>query len=88
MRDKVNILLLDKHQSFLEVDSIIFDGTARHDLSTQGNNSTISLKYLQKEVNDQVYFLLADKYQCSVQVWVCVVGHTQSTQDNKLKRSE
>ena len=92
MRDKVNILPVDKHQSFLQVDSIIFDGAARHDLSIQSNNSTISFKYLQKKVNDQVYFLLADKYQCFVQVytkiWVRVARHTQSTQDNKLKRSE
>ena len=57
----------------------------------QINSSKIPFKYLQKEV-DQVYFLLADKYQCFVQVytnsWVFVARYTQSTQDNKLKRSE
>ena len=40
---------------------------------------------------DQLYFLIADKYQCFVQVytniWVFVARYTQSTQDNKLKRN-
>ena len=57
----------------------------------QINSSKIPFKYLQKEV-DQVYFLLADKYQCFVQVytnnWVFIPRYTQGTQDNKLKRSE
>ena len=57
----------------------------------QINSSKIPFKYLQKEV-DQVYFLLADKYQCFAQVytnsWVFVARYTQSTQDNKLKISE
>ena len=67
---------------------MIFDKVARHALSIQSKNSTISFKYLQKEGNDQVYFLLADKYQCFVKVytksWVCVARHNQNTQDNKL----
>ena len=80
IRDKNNILPIDKHQNFLKVDCIIFAWAAKYELSFQSNNSTISFKYLQKEVNDQVNFLLADKYQCFVQVytkmWVCVARHT------------
>ena len=43
-------------------------GVVRHAKSTQDNKYTISLKYLKKEVGDQIDFFHADKLQSFLQV--------------------
>ena len=76
VRDEVDFLHADKHQSFLQVDfntlgikvsykgilSLLI-GMIKHSQSTQSNKFVISLQYLKKEVRDGVYFLKAEKHQ-------------------------
>ena len=75
VRDEVEFLHADKYQSFLQGDfnalgikvfyklilSLLM-GIIKHFQSTQSNKFALSLKYLQKEFRDGVYFLLADKH--------------------------
>ena len=76
VRDEVDFLHADKHQSFLQVDfntlsikvfyKVILSllmGMIKHSQSTQSNKFAISLQYLKKEVRDGVHFLHADKHQ-------------------------
>ena len=48
--------LADKHQRFLQIDTIIL-GVARHAQITQNNKFSISLQYLKKKVRDEVDLL-------------------------------
>ena len=76
VRDEVDFLHADKHQSFLQVDfntlgikvsyKVILSllmGMIKHSQSTQSNKFAISLQYLKKEVRDGVHFLHLDKHQ-------------------------
>ena len=76
VRDEVDFLHADKHQSFLQVDfntlgikvsyKVILSllmGMIKHSQSTQSNKFAISLQYLKKEVRNGVHFLHADKHQ-------------------------
>ena len=56
--DKVDYLHADKHESFLQIDTIIFDGDGQ-----AFPKFPKSLQYLKKEVSDEVDFLHADKHQ-------------------------
>ena len=76
VRDEVDFLLADKHQSFLQVDlntlgikdvykvmlSLLM-GIIQHSQSTQSNEIAISLQYLRKEVRNRGHFLYTDKHQ-------------------------
>ena len=76
VRDEVDLLHADKHQSFLQVDfntlgikvswkvtQSLLMGMINHSQSTQSSKSATSLQYLKKEVRDGVYFLHANKHQ-------------------------
>ena len=76
VRDEVDFLHGDKHQSFLQVYFKTLDnkvsyklilsllmGMIKHSQSTQINKFAISLQYLKKEVRDGVHFLHLDKHQ-------------------------
>ena len=76
VRNEVDFLHGDKHQSFLQVGFntlgikvsykvilSLFIGIIKHSQSTQSNKFAISLQYLKKEVRDGVHFLHADKHQ-------------------------
>ena len=67
---KYDFLHEDKHQSFLQVVSILFTGYDRFIL--------ISLQYLKKEKRDEVDFLLADEHQILLQVDINLGGHGQA----------
>ena len=58
MSDEVDFLHADKHGSFLEIDTMIFDGDgqAKHSQSSQNSKFATSLQYLKKEVRDEVDF--------------------------------
>ena len=76
VRDEVDFLHSDKHQSFLKGDfntlgmkffykmilSLLM-GMIYHSQSTQSNKPAISLQYLKREVRNEVHFLHADKHQ-------------------------
>ena len=76
VRDEVDFLHSDKHQSFLKGDfhtlgikffyKVILSllmGMIYHSQSTQSNKPAISLQYLKREVRNEVHFLHADKHQ-------------------------
>ena len=68
MRNTYDFLHKDKHQSFLQSDSIVLLVTAKHVQSTQSSKFVISLQYLKKEGRDEVDFLDVDKHQSILQV--------------------
>ena len=59
--DEVGFLHAVKHQSLLQIDTIILMGMSKHSQSTQSNKFAIYLQYLKKEVRNGVNFLHADK---------------------------
>ena len=76
VRDNVDFLNADTHQSFLQVDFntmgirrrykvilTLLMSMIKHSQSTQSNKFAISLRYLKKEVSNRVYFLDAVKHQ-------------------------
>ena len=63
MKDEVDFLPADKHQKFLQIDTIIFLCVARHAQIIQNVKFVISLQYLKKEVSNEVDFLHADKHE-------------------------
>ena len=76
VRDEVDFLHADKHQSFLQVDFnslgikvsykmilSLMMGVIKYSPSTEGSKFIIPLQYLKKEVRDGVHFLLAYKHQ-------------------------
>ena len=88
VRDEVDFLYADKHQSFLEIYFNILGvkscytvilsllmGMIKHSQSALSNKFAISSKYLKKEVRE-VRFFHADEYQSD--------QHAQSTQNRKL----
>ena len=58
----------DKHESFLQIDTMILIGVVKHFQSSQNCKFAMSLQYLKKEVRDEVDFLHADKHQSFLQV--------------------
>ena len=76
--DQIDFLHVDKHQNFIQVDTIGFGNVVRHAQSTQNNKFAI-LQYLKKERRDEVDFSHADKRQTFLQVGVINFGgHGQS----------
>ena len=65
---EVDFLHGDKHESFLQIDTMILMGMVKHSYSFQNSKFAISLQYNKKEVRDGVDFLLADKHQNFLQV--------------------
>ena len=76
VRDEVEFLDADKHQSFLQVDfnnlgikvsyKVILSlliVIIKHSQSTQSNKFAIYLQYIEKEISNGVHFLHADKHQ-------------------------
>ena len=75
--DEVNFLHTDKHERFLQIDTMICDGD-------KYSQFAISLEYLKKKVGDEVAFLRADKHQGFYKVVLSFLmkeaRHVQSTQ--------
>ena len=67
VKDEVDFLPADKHQRFLQIDTIIL-GVARHAQITENNKFAILLQYLKKEVSDEVDFLQPDKHESFLQM--------------------
>ena len=63
MGDNVDFLHADKHESFLEDDSITLGVHSQTSQNTQNNKFTMSLQYLKENVKDEVDFLPADEGQ-------------------------
>ena len=76
IRNEVDILDADKHQSYLKIDFntlgikvsykvilLLLMGMIKQSQSTQSNKFAICLQYIKTEVGDGVHFLHADKHQ-------------------------
>ena len=63
-----HFLHADKHESLLQIDTMILMGIVKHSQSSQNSKFTMSLQYLKKEVRDEVDFLHVDKHQSFLQV--------------------
>ena len=59
---EINFLHEDKHESLLQIDSIILIGMVKHSRSSQNSEFSMSLQYLKKVVKDKVDFFHADKF--------------------------
>ena len=76
MKNEVYFLHADKHQSLLQVYTIIL-GDSNESYPKYPKQASISLQYLHKSMGDEVDFLPADKNKTFLQdvivsVWVCV----------------
>ena len=67
LSDEVDFLHADKHESLLQIDSMILMGMVKHSQSSQNSKFAMSLQYLKKEVRDEVDFLHVDKHQSFLQ---------------------
>ena len=65
MSDKVEFLHADKHESLLQIVTMILTGVVKHSQTFQNSKFTMSLQYLKREVRDEVDFLHVDKHQSS-----------------------
>ena len=61
--DEVDSLHADKHESLLQIDTMILMGMVKHSQSSQNSKFAMSLQYLKKEVIDEVNFLHVHKHQ-------------------------
>ena len=68
MSDEGDFLHADKHESLIQIDTMILIGIANHTQSSQNSKFAMSLQYLKKEVRDEVDFLHADKHESFLQV--------------------
>ena len=58
--DEVDFLHADKHESLLQIDTMILMGIVKHSQSSQNSKFAMSLQYLKKEVKAEVDFLHAE----------------------------
>ena len=73
----INLIFLpaDKHESFLQADSMeLWNCIARHAQSTQNNKFTISLQCLKENMKDEIDFVPADKHQRFLQIDTIILG--------------
>ena len=68
VNDEVDFLHTDKHENFLKIDAMIFDGDGQTFPKFPKLQFAMSLQYLKKEVSDEVDFLHADKHKSFLQV--------------------
>ena len=54
--DEVDFLHADKHESLLQIDTMILIGIVKHSQSSQNSKFTMSLQYFKKEVGGEVDF--------------------------------
>ena len=60
LSDEVDFLHADKHESLLQIDSMILMGIVKHSQSSQNSKFAMSLQYLKKELKAEVDFLHAE----------------------------
>ena len=68
--DEVDFLHADKHESLLQIDSMILMWMVNHSQSSQNRKFAMSLNYLKKEVNYEVDFCM----QINIKVYVNTLG--------------
>ena len=73
VRDKVDFVHADKHERFLQIDTMIFDGDDQAFQSSQNSKFNVFTN-LKKEVRGEVDFLHADKHQIFLQIDAIIFG--------------
>ena len=63
VNDEVNFLRVDRHESLIQICSMILMGMVKYSQSSQNSKFAMSLQYLENEVRDAVDFLHADRLQ-------------------------
>ena len=58
MSDEADFLHADKHESLLQIDTMILIGIVKYSQSYQNSKFKMSLQYLKKEVRDEVDFCM------------------------------
>ena len=66
--DEVDFLPADKHESLLQIDTMILMGIAKHSQSSQNSKLAMFLQYLKEEVRDELDFLHVEQHQRFLQV--------------------
>ena len=66
--DAVDFSHADKHESLLQIDTIILMEMVQYSQSSQNSKFAVSLQYFKKEVRDEVDFLHEDKHQSFLHV--------------------
>ena len=74
LSDEVDFWHADKHESLLQLESMILMGIDKHSQSSQNRGFAMFLQYLKKEVKDEVDFLHADKHQSFLIVYFNTMG--------------
>ena len=67
MNDEGDFLLADKHERFLQIDTLILMEMFKYCQSSQNSKFAVTLQHLKKEVRDESDFLHADKHQSFLQ---------------------
>ena len=87
-RDEVDFLYVDKLESFLQINTMIFIGVVKHSRSSQNSKSPISLQYLKKELREENIFLHVDKHQSFYNLKLLflmdLTRHVQTTQSTSV----
>ena len=63
VNDEVNFLCVDRHESLIQIYSMILMGMVKYSQSSQNSKFAMFLQYLENEVRDAVDFLHADRLQ-------------------------
>ena len=96
--DEVDFLHTEKHESLLQIDSMILMGMVKHSQSSQNSKFLMSLHISKKKLENKVEFLHEDKHQSFLQVenlgikvskvilrlLMGMIKHSQSTQSSNF----
>ena len=69
LSNEVDFLHADKHESLLQIDSMILLEMVKHSQSSQNSKFAMPLQYRKKEIKDAVDFLHADEHQSFLKVY-------------------
>ena len=73
--DKTEFLHPDKHESLLQVDTMILMGMVKHSQRSQSSQCQLTMSFnISKKKLDEVYFLYANKHQSFQQVDLNTLG--------------
>ena len=85
MGDEVDFLPANKHETFLQIDSITLGVHSQASQGTQYNKPSISLRYHKEKVKGDIDFLPADKHQRFLQIETITLSAHSRTYQNYQK---
>ena len=63
LSNELEFLHPDKHESWVQINTMVLIGMFKHSQTSQNNKFATSLQYVKKEVRDEVDFLHADNHR-------------------------